>query len=74
MQVHKQVNNLSLYGYVQGGDGFVADQQFWLQSQGASDADTLALPTRKLVRISTGHRRQKPHQIQKLVYAGLILL
>lgn len=43
LKVFKEVDDLSLYGYVEGGDGFVCDDEFGVEREGAGNADALAL-------------------------------
>ena len=55
----EQVQNLGADGDVQGGHGFVGDDEFGAQGQGAGDADALALAAGELVRVARqGGRRQ----------------
>ncbi len=51
LQVLQQVENLRLHAYVERGNGLVADDQPWVECEGSSDADTLALTPRKGVRV-----------------------
>ena len=37
------VEDLGLYGYVEGGDGFVGNDEFGVEREGAGNADALAL-------------------------------
>ncbi len=43
LEVFEEVDDLSLYGYVEGGDGFVGDDEFGVEREGAGNADALAL-------------------------------
>ena len=43
LQVFQQVDDLGLYRHIQGGDGFVADNQLRAQDQGSRNADPLTL-------------------------------
>ena len=43
LQVSQQVQDLRLDRHVQRGDGFVEDQQAWLQDEGSGDDHALAL-------------------------------
>ena len=43
LQVHQQVQDLTLDRHIECGDRLVADDQLRLQGQGASDADALQL-------------------------------
>jgi hypothetical protein len=44
--VGEQVQHLGLDGDVEGGDGFVEDQDCWLRCEGAGDRDPLPLAAR----------------------------
>jgi hypothetical protein len=44
--VGEQVQHLGLNGDVEGGDGFVEDQDCWLRCEGAGDRDPLPLAAR----------------------------
>src|SRR5260370_31022177 len=44
--------NLRADGNIESGDGFVGDDQLWLEYQGPSDADALALAAGEFVRIA----------------------
>ncbi len=52
LQVVEEVEHLCLHGDVEGGDTFVADDQFGLEDEGTGDADALALTARKFVRVA----------------------
>ncbi len=43
LEVFEEVDDLSLYGYVEGGDGFVGNDEFGIEREGAGNADALAL-------------------------------
>ena len=43
LEVFEEVDDLSLYGYVEGGDGFVGNDEFGVECEGAGNADALAL-------------------------------
>ena len=43
LEVFEEVDDLSLYGHVEGGDGFVCDDEFGVECEGAGNADALAL-------------------------------
>jgi len=48
-EVGRKVDHLSLDGYIEGGDGFVADDEFRLESECLGDGDALTLATLELV-------------------------
>ena len=50
LQPDKQIDYLSLYGYIQRGYRFMANYKLRIHCQCAGDADTLALAARKLMR------------------------
>lgn len=49
LEVEQQINDLCLNRDIQCGDGLVAEQQAGFSHQGAGDADTLCLATRKFM-------------------------
>ena len=51
----KEVDDLGAYGHVEGGNGFVGNDDLRVHRQGAGDADALALPAGELMRITDGH-------------------
>lgn len=52
LQTIKQIEDGLLDGYVESGGGFVADDDFRLEDEGARDSDTLALSAGHVVRIA----------------------
>src|SRR5205814_6059714 len=52
LEVVEEVDDLGLDGYVQGGDGFVGDDEFGAEGQGAGDADALALAAGEFVGVA----------------------
>ena len=52
LQVLQQVDDLGLYGHIQGGHRLVADDEVRVQGDGAGDADALALAAGELVGIA----------------------
>ena len=52
LEVFEEVDDLSLYGYVEGGDGFVGNDEFGIEREGAGNADALALSPGKGMGIS----------------------
>ena len=48
LQFQQQVEHLGLHRDIEGGDGFVADDELGLEREGAGDADALTLATGKL--------------------------
>src|SRR5690606_32154632 len=48
-QVGEQVDDLGLYGDVEGGDGFVGDEHVGVEREGAGDGDALALAAGEFV-------------------------
>ena len=43
LEVFEEVDDLSLYGHVEGGNGFVCDDEFGVERECAGNADALAL-------------------------------
>ena len=54
LEIHQKIHDLSLNGDVQGTDGFVADNEFGFDGEGAGDADPLALSSAELVGKASG--------------------
>ena len=43
LQINQQIQNLGLDGYIQRGDGLVADDKAWIRGQRAGNAQPLPL-------------------------------
>jgi hypothetical protein len=54
LEVFEEVENLGLDADVEGANGFVTDEEFGLDGEGAGDADALALAAAEFVRIPAG--------------------
>ena len=54
LEVLEKVEDLGLDADVEGGDGFVADDEFGIETQGAGNTDALALAAGKLVGVTVG--------------------
>ena len=54
LEVEEEVDDLALDGDIKGGDRFVADDEFWLEGDGAGDADTLTLASGEFEREFVG--------------------
>ena len=54
LQVADEIEHLALHRDVEGGDGFVGDDEFWFKGEGARDADALALSAGEFVRVTVG--------------------
>ncbi len=67
LQTHQQIDNLRLYGYIQGGNRLVAHDEFRIDRKGACDSDALALSSGELMRKAAGVLPVKSHHFQKLV-------
>jgi hypothetical protein len=66
LQILEQVDDLRLNGNVQSRYGFVQDYQLGIECERPRNADSLALPAGKLVRIPVCMRSVKPDNSQKL--------
>ena len=53
LEGQKEVDDLGTYGYVEGGNGFVGNDDFRIHRQGAGDTDALALPAMNAPRTDT---------------------
>jgi hypothetical protein len=52
LEVFEEIEDLGLDGDVEGADGFVADDEFWLEDEGTGDADTLSLAAGEFVGVA----------------------
>ena len=64
LQIHEQIEHLSLDRYVERGNRFVADDELGLDRERARNADPCTLPAGKLMRIATHQRRVEPDFIE----------
>ena len=62
----QQVDDLRLDRHVERGNRFIEHEKVGVQSQGAGDADALALPAGKLVRVALRVRRAQPDDLHQL--------
>ena len=60
LQILKKIEDLRLYGDIEGGNGFVADEKFGAERQCPGDADTLPLSARETVGITVECTFSKP--------------
>ena len=70
LEVFEEVDDLSLYGHVEGGDGFVGDDEFGVEREGAGNADALALSSRKGMGISPQVIGAQAHANEQLLDAA----
>ena len=66
LELLKKVQNLGLNGYVKCRDRLVADDQLWLQSERAGNADTLTLTAGELMRITVDVLGVQSDNVEKL--------
>ena len=52
LQLREQVDDLCADADIESGDGFIANDKFWAESEGAGDRDALALSAGKFVGIT----------------------
>ena len=71
LQFHQQVDDLRLNGDIERRNRFIADDQPGVDDQRARNADTLALPARKLVRVAVDEVGQQAHTVHHRLHAGL---
>ena len=64
-EVGQEIEDLALDGDIQGGDGFVADDEIGGEGKGAGDADALALAAGEFVGISVGVGRIEADALQE---------
>src|SRR6267142_49999 len=50
LQLGEQIHDLRAHAYVEGGDGFIGNDELRAQSEGAGDSDALALTSAEFVR------------------------
>lgn len=73
-QLHQQVQNLGLDRHVECRYRLIADHQRWLDHQGTGDANALALPARKFMRIPVARVAGQAHTVQDGCDASLSVL
>jgi hypothetical protein len=66
LKFEEEVQDLCLDRHVQGGDGFVRNDQTWIQRKCAGDADTLTLATREGMRVSPHVFRPEANEAEHL--------
>ena len=65
-QLGNQIEDLSLYRYIERGDWFVEDQQLRSRRERSSDGDALPFATRELRRVSIRSGPRQTHLIEKV--------
>ena len=70
----EQVDYLSLNRNVEGGDGFVADDEGRVYGKGSCDADPLALAATELVGVAVHHVGVEAHDLEQLLHPVLSLV
>jgi hypothetical protein len=70
-QLRNQIEDLSLYRYIEGGDRFVEDQQLRSGRERSSDGYALPFATRKLRWVSIGSGLRQTHLNEKVCDAFL---
>src|SRR5690606_26401761 len=66
LQILHEIDDLRLDRHVQGRNRFVANNKLRLDRQSSGDANSLTLPARELVRITTDGLPAKTTKLQKL--------
>ncbi len=66
LEVFEEVDDLRLYGDVEGGDGLVADEEGGVDREGPGNPYPLPLAARELVGVPGGCLRRESHDIEKL--------
>jgi len=69
LQLLQQVDDLGLNRYIEGGDGFVADQEQRVGGQRAGDADALALAAGELVGEAVDETAVQPDEGHEFLHA-----
>ena len=65
LEVLEEVDDLGLDGDIERADGFIADDQFRFDGEGAGDADALALAAAEFVRVTPGVGGIQPDGLQE---------
>ena len=73
LQLFKQVDYLGLNRNVQSRNRLVADNNFWLKHNSASNTNTLALTARKLMRVAVLELKVKANFLHNLFNASITL-
>ena len=73
LQLLKEIDDLSLNGDVQGGDGLVTDDERGVDGQGPGDAYALTLTPAELMGVPVYHIRVQAHQLEELLHPVLAL-
>src|SRR3990172_3697316 len=68
LQILQNIQYLRLYGYIQRRDRLVTDDVSGAKSQGARNANTLALPTGELMRVTSGMVVLQAHLLESLTH------
>ena len=71
LEVAQQIQDLRRNRHIQSGDGFVTDNEFWVEGQGPRNANPLPLPARKLMRVPRLMFRPQAHFHQQLIHLFL---
>src|SRR4030042_903971 len=72
LQFFQQVDNLCLNRYVQGGNGFIANNKGGIAGEGARHTDTLSLAAAELMGETIGHGRVQTDDAEKLLASFFI--
>ncbi len=66
-QVEEQVHDLRLNRHVERRDGFIGNDQLGFESEGAGDADALALSAREFMGIAVEGRSRQADPVEQLI-------
>ena len=69
LEVFEEVDDLRLYGHIEGRDRFVGNDEFGIEREGAGNADALALTARKCMGVSPQVIRTQSHADEQLLGA-----
>ena len=73
LQIFKKVHDLRLDRYIQGRNRFVTNDELWVQGKCAGDTDSLALTTRKCMRIAACKAAVQTNRVHQFAYFFLFL-
>ena len=68
VKIQQKLHNLRLHRHIQGGNRFIGDEELRIHEKRSSDADTLALSSRKLRRITVRKALIQADVLQHVIY------
>jgi len=68
LEAEEKVKDLALHGDIEGGDGFITNNELGIERESPGDSDALALPPGKFKGEALGGAGREPDNIQELEY------